>query len=850
MIKYWSVNAPIFYHLTFYRGDCMEYYAHYDEGGDEKQLLKEHLCSVAKLTATQILPCVKFNEIDSLILKEAVYWMGYTHDIGKYSTYFQNYLLYKKNSGLKEHAHISACYTYNLLNNFLDYRIKNEDSIKIFIFFCYLSIRLHHTSLRMKSLFDENIWDKVERLEKHLKSKGKEIFDDLRPENITSFHQFISFFDINNLKTNKRYMEYIPLMFNNGRISDPKWYFLIIYLFSILIDVDKLDSAHILPHKIEHAVPDCVTRYLNTINANKEKTELIKQREEARAFILNVVDSLTDEEIKEIKFFTLTAPTGIGKTLASLQCALKLQERIRKIEHYTPRIITAIPFINIIEQNVKEYEKVLTNKVKIIVHHRLSDFSSKLFSYKETPVDRALLETESWDGDVILTTFVQFFHSIFTGKNKPLKKINKIAGSIVILDEIQSIPENYMPLVGATLQMISKYYGTRFILMTATQPKILDFGEKLLLEKNITFNCHNSIELLPNNEVYFRKLNRTKLVPILDRRIDTQEFLNIFIEKWEPNKSAVIVVNTIKRSIEIFNKLKNKLGEIGYSVPIYYLSTNIIPKDRKIVIDKVKEILEKNKPVILVSTQTIEAGVDLDFDMGFRDFAPLDSLIQTAGRINREGRKGTYLPVYIVQLENDNHYIYNLSDRISTLNLLKEKEEIKEEEYKSLVEKYYDLALSRDVSNKSNIIWDEGIIKLDFETLEEFTLINNIGEVVDVFVEYDQRASDLADAYEALLKYENYFDYELSIVLGERYKNIKGKLTVFERKALIKLIMAKMNDYIIQVRISRLLNNKPIEFSARGEAESNLYWIPIAQLNHYYDVETGFKDESGESFIC
>jgi len=828
----------------------MEYYAHYDKEKDEKQLLKEHLCSVAKLTEAQLLPCVRFDEIDNLILKKAVYWIGYIHDIGKYSTYFQDYLLYEKNSELKEHAHISACYAYNLLNDFLGNKIKDEDLIKIFIFFCYLSIRLHHASLRMKGLFDENVWYKLKGLEKHLKSKGKEIYDDLRLENITSFEQFITFFDIDKLRSNKRYLEYIPLMFNNGRISDPKWYFLIIYLFSILIDVDKLDSAFILPHKVERVTYDCVTRYINIKNENKEKTELIRQREEARASILNIVDNLTDEEIKEIKFFTLTAPTGIGKTLASLQCALKLQERIEKIEHYTPRIITAIPFINIIEQNVEEYEKVLTDKIKIIVHHRLSDFSSKISSYKETPVDKALLETESWDGDVILTTFVQFFHSIFTGKNRPLKKINKIAGSIVILDEIQSIPEDYMPLVGATLQMISKYYGTRFILMTATQPKILDFGEKLLLEKNITLGCHNSLELLPNNEVYFKKLNRTKLIPILDRRINTKEFFNIFIERWKPNKSVVIVVNTIKRSIEIFNELKKELKEMGYFVPIYYLSTNIMPKHRKKVIDEVKKILGENKPVILVSTQTIEAGVDLDFDMGFRDFAPLDSLIQTAGRINREGKKGIHLPVYIVQLENDNHYIYNLSDRITTLNLLKEKDEIKEEEYKGLVEKYYDLALSRDVSDKSNFIWDEGIIKLDFEALNEFKLISNIGEVVDVFVEYDKTASNLADAYEALIKYENYFDYDLSIVLGKRFKNIKGKLTVFQRKALIRLIMAKMNDYIIQVRISRLLNNKPIEFSARGDIESSLYWIPIGQLGQYYDDETGFKDDSGESFIC
>lgn len=831
----------------------MEYYAHYDKEKDEKQLLRDHLLSVANLAREQILPCVKFDEIDNLILKEAIYWMGYTHDIGKYSTYFQNYLIYDKDSKLKEHAHISACYAYNLLNSFLSHEIKNTSIINQFIFFCYLSIRLHHTSLRMEKLFNKNVWDKVEKLEKHLKSKREEIFKDLMLPNTSNANQFISFFDIKRLKNNKKYMEYIPLMLNNGRISDPKWYFLIIYLFSILIDIDKLDSAYVVPHEVKLISHEFVSKYLKAIinNFNKEKTDLIKRREEARISMLKVIDRLNDEEIKQIKFFTLTAPTGIGKTLSSLQCALKLQERIKKIEGYTPRIITAIPFINIIEQNAKEYEKVISDKAKVIVHHRLSDLSSKISSYKETPVDKALLETESWDADVILTTFVQFFHSLFTNKNKPLKKINKIAGSIVILDEIQSLPEEYMPLIGATLYMIAKYYGTRFILMTATQPKILDFGEKLLLEKNtnINFNCYKKIELLPDNQKYFNQLNRTKFIPILDKRISSQEFLNIFFEKWQVNKSALIVVNTIKRSIEIYNELKKKLEELGYSVPVYYLSTNIIPKNRKKVIDEVRNIIKANKQVILVSTQTIEAGVDLDFDIGFRDFAPLDSLVQTAGRINREGKKGLYCPVYIVQLEKDNHYIYNLSHRESTLKLLKTNKEIKEDEYKKLIEKYYDSALDRGISDKSHSIWDKGIIKLDFEALKEFKLINNIDDIVDVFIEYDEIASNLADAYEALLKYEDYFDYDLDLVLGEKYKNIKGKLNFFQRKALIRILVAKMNDYIIQIRKSRILKNKPIEFSARSGVESQLYWVPKEQISQYYNDETGFIDESGESFI-
>lgn len=827
----------------------MEYYAHYDKKKNEKQLLKVHLNSVAKLAAAQVTPLVFFDDIDNSIIREVAYWTGYYHDIGKYSDYFQDYLIKNKNSKLKNHAHISACFIYNFLNNTLNQENVDRESFKVFVFLCYLSTRLHHTSLRKNALFQENMWKEMQKLEKHFQKKGEDVFRDLELENKMEFERYINCFDIESLKKSKRDMEYIPLMFNNGRIRDVRWYFLLIYIFSILIDVDKLDSAYISPHKVKKVSPDNVTKYLDTIRVGKEKSDLMDNREEARIAMLGVIDKLTDEEIKNTKFFTLTVPTGIGKTLSSLQCALKLQDRIEEVEEYTPRIITAIPFINIIEQNVKEYENVLSNQAKVVVHHRLSDFSSRLASYEETSVDKALLETEAWDGDIILTTFVQLFHSIFTGENKPLKKINKLAGSIVILDEAQAIPEDYMPLVGATLQMISKYYGTRFILMTATQPKLLQFGDMLLSEDNIVLENSQRLELLPDNEKYFNQLNRTRFVFLLDKKMTTQEFIEIYFQKWLSDKSGLVVVNTIKRSIEIFSELEKELKKRESDVPIYYLSTNIIPKARRQVIAEVKDILQRNEPVILVSTQTIEAGVDLDFDMGFRDFAPLDSLIQTAGRVNREGKKGNNLPVYIMQLGNDNNYVYDLSHRQSTLDLFIRKEEIKEEEYRELIEEYYSLALDRGISDKSRYIWDEGIMKLDFEALKEFRLIDNIDEVADVFVEEDERASDLADAYEALLNYENEFCYDLVPVLGDDYKDIKGELDIFQRKALIRLVMTKMNDYIIQIRVTKLIKNRPIEFVVRGDADSSLFWVPPDQEKQYYDEKTGFINESGEGFI-
>ncbi|MBM7854573.1 CRISPR-associated endonuclease/helicase Cas3 [Desulfohalotomaculum tongense] len=833
----------------------MPYWAHFDKEKGTKQELQEHLRSVAGEARDRVTPNVKFKDIPLPTIKKIVYWMGYFHDLGKYTDYFQKYLTENKNSPYKNHAHISACCLYSfLLDRVLD--LPGSMHKKVLAFIIYLCVRRHHGSLSLEGLFkitqEEEMWKSLQFTAKNLADKGQKILRDTGLSEEISVDEFKKYFKIDLLRKDKKHFKFMPQYLNSGRIQDEQWFFLLIYLFSLLIDTDKLDSGGLKPTKVKNISPTQVSKYLSkkrTERVSNAGTALLNRREQARTTMLGVIENLTDEEIKNTRFFTLTAPTGIGKTLSSLQCALRLQERIKKVENYTPRIITAIPFINIIEQNKKEYEHVFENKLQLVVHHRLGDFSKRASFREEIPIDKALLEVESWEGDVILTTFVQLFQSIFTGNNRLLKKINKLAGSIVILDEAQAIPEKYMPLIGAVLQKISEFWGTRFILMTATQPKILEFGNLLLETGSIK---SKEVPLLPDYKKYFVNLKRTKFIPLLEKRLDNEEFLSLFQDKWDGKKSVLIVVNTIKRSIELYRKIKELLEISSCSIPVYYLSTNIIPLKRREVIRNVKDKLDKKKPVILVSTQTIEAGVDLDFDMAFRDLAPLDSLIQTAGRVNREGKKGENLPVYIVQLESDNHYVYELTHRKTTLELLTKSETIEESQYGCLADEYYSSALKRGVSDQSKELWEEGILKLNFEMLKEFQLIENAGETADVFVEKDFNAAVLADAYEKLLKKEP-LDHNLADHLSKilEYPVIKSgsRLSIFEIKALIRLIQAKMNDYIVQVRVSRLKGNKLIEFKNRGEADSFMYWIPPEQIDEYYDEETGFVSETGEAFI-
>ncbi|GAB6273790.1 MAG: CRISPR-associated helicase/endonuclease Cas3 [Peptococcaceae bacterium] len=848
----------------------MEYYAHFDKEKGTKQFLCEHLRVTADIASRNIPPVVRFGEIQNITIKNMSRYINLFHDLGKYTEYYQKYLIEGVKSVEKNHAHISACFFYKFMLQKLTeiQEIENIHQKYAVTFIGYLCIRLHHRSLSFRQLLplSEEKWEVLIKQAKHLLGKTQDILSDLNLKTEITLEQFREIVDIQHLKNEKAFFINMPYHLRQ-RLKSERWYFLLLYLFSVLIDADKLDSGGIISKQVKVPLAISINDYLRQKHKDSRATEEInKRREQARYTMLQIIDQLTDNQIKDARFFTITAPTGIGKTLSSLQCVLSLQARINAIEGYVPRIITAIPFINIIEQAQDDYENILREQCDIISHHRLAEIVPQSFDEnEEISLDRTLLEVESWEGDVVLTTFVQLFQSLFSGNNRLLKKVNKIAGSIVILDEVQAVPDKYMHLIGALLRKIAEYYGTRFVLMTATQPKLLEFGDQLLRETKKPMNkyqektCNSTIELLPNHKEFFCAMNRTKFVLLLEKELDTEKFIELFFEKWAFNQSALIVVNTIKRSIDLFAHLKKKLQEKNIKIPVFYLSTNIMPVQRKKIIKIVEKKLKKHRPVILVSTQTIEAGVDLDFDIGFRDLAPITSLIQTAGRVNRKGEKGNYCPLYIVKFIGDSQNVYRFYQIKQTEEMLKkileESSEILEPKYQEIIERYYSWLLEIGVSQESKDLWTEGIIGLDFNKLNEFALIENKSEVVDVFVEtaeekYQREPTRLANAYEEILR--NSKQWNTSVfdgIIEPGVIKIKNKPDPYQRKALLRLILAKMSKYIIQVRASRVIQNSPIEFSARNGVRSQLFWIPPEQIKQYYDSDTGFKDETGKAFI-
>jgi CRISPR-associated endonuclease/helicase Cas3 len=744
------------------------------------------------------------------------------HDFGKYTSYFQNYLLKKKSFDwtLKQHSSIGGFVAYNLL--------KEKDEKKSLLAL-YL-ILLHHSSLidirQIANKFDGN----SEKIFQHQK-------DDLQ-NSLTCIENSSKICNLKNLlqypdeRAIRRAFKHWSI--KNQNIKD---YYLINYLFSLLIEADKLDASD-TPVYTKKAIPiDVVSNYIEKLDLSKSSELQIQLRSETRKSVLS---NLNKDDILEKRLFTLTAPTGIGKTLTILDFAIKLKSKIKEKENREAQIIYALPFINIIEQSYEVYKNVLPDGIKLLAHYQYADVFEQLKeSENDYKYNQKLMTLDTWQCDVVITSFVQFLQTLIGNKNKLLKKFNHFAGSIIILDEVQTIRLEQIPLVGASLFYLTKFLDARIILMTATKPKIFELANEQILTKEN--EKAESTELLSDFGDIFKKFNRTKLVSLLnnnDEKIDEDKFINdIFGKYWDKNKSALIVVNKVNRSIDLYDKIKNYLEDNKLHNPLYYLSTNIVPSERLYIIERIKLDIKFSKKPILISTQCIEAGVDLDFDMGFRDLAPIDSIIQVAGRINRNNNADKkYSPLYIVDF-GDCSKIYGTITETQSKSVFKIDNknfvnEIKEEDYLDLIEKYLTIRtdnyyqsyeLSRNIFNSMKDLKYDG--ERDENPVSSFQIINNQQNVKSVFIEIDETATVVLGKFRKLLRKE--IDREEF----EKYKKDFNQRIIAVPKYYVKSLEQEGYSAILT---------------------ENICLVPKDLILKYYDPDTGFirkKEDEDESSI-
>lgn len=380
-------------------------------------------------------------------------------------------------------------------------------------------------------------------------------------------------------------------------------------LYSCLVDADFLDTESFLDgarhqHREGYAplaelAPLFFTR-LEELRSKASASEVNRQRELILQQCLRAAEW-------EPGLFSLTVPTGGGKTLSSMAFALR-----HALKHGLKRIIYVIPFTSIIEQNAAVFRAMLGEDA-VLEHH--SNFEPGAEDH------RSRLAAENWDAPVVVTTNVQFFESLFANRSSRCRKLHNIAESVVILDEIQTLPAPYLLPCLEVLTELTTAYKVSAVLCSATQPAVThrtDFPRGL----------RDVREIMETPQVLADALQRTT-VTILPQTGDAE-----LTERCAGLSQVLCIVNTRRHAKTLYSAMK-PLGNA------YHLSALMCPVHRSQVLDEIRTRLKEGLPVRVVSTQLIEAGVDIDFPIVFRAMAGIDSIAQAAGRCNREGRLET-----------------------------------------------------------------------------------------------------------------------------------------------------------------------------------------------------------------
>lgn len=419
----------------------------------------------------------------------------------------------------------------------------------------------------------------------------------------------------------------------NGHIALPQDYFrpsgrgfatafYIRMLYSCLVDADYIDTETFMNgdagrgnYEPLSALCDKLTAYISKWNNPTREIDILRQK---------ILNSCIEKASAPRGIFSLTVPTGGGKTVASMAFALN-----HAAANSMKRIIYVIPYTSIIEQNAKVFRDILGQE-NVVEHH--SSVSYELSENADELEYRSALATENWDAPVIVTTAVQFFESLYANRSSKCRKLHNIANSVIIFDEAQMIPSNNLrPCVAAIAELVRAYNATA-VLCTATQPAI----DEMLLEYS---KKESVVELCPDVDGMFEKFRRTSFEK--EGRLTTDEL----VSRLESQQQVLCIVNTRKFAQEVYEALPSE-GR-------FHLSTLMCPVHRKQKLDEIRERLKSGKTCRVVSTSLIEAGVDVDFPRVFREMAGLDSILQAAGRCNREGKRSAESSIVTV-FESEN----------------------------------------------------------------------------------------------------------------------------------------------------------------------------------------------------
>ena len=768
------------------------------------KLLIEHLSEVANIVKNTIegksfrfsLQFEDKNEDINLLIKNLAFLAGAFHDLGKATHFFQEYIENpeKPHDQSKNHSLLSALFVYTIAKKYLENQNITDDIKNLLVIFTFSTVKRHHgklDNLSSEILINEEKQDLlVEQVQAINDTEITQIINVLIKDfSFTySWNEFVNFIKAQDYPDDFEELSF-DLLDDQYQDIDSYNQLTLFYihqlLYATLLFADKndviIENTHdwVKQSNIIKKIDDFRTK--NNFHNPKNEINQIKNK----AF---------NESLKKLEnsfnlqshIYSLTLPTGIGKTIT----AFMLADKMRKLTGFNnSKIVINIPFTSIIDQNFEVYADILESKDTnvLLKHHHLSDpvykIDENIASYDES---KFLIET--WQSDTIVTTFVQFLETLFSCDKTKLMKFAHLANSIVLLDEIQTVPYKYWETIRKSFKLLGEKFNVYFIFISATQPLIFT------PEKDIK-------ELVPDYKTYFHFFNRTKLI-INKEKISFGDFKNTLKEYIinNPGKDILAIVNTKKAARETFQFICNELD--NENIEIYFLTTLITPFERKKIIKRIKEKSDNKK--IVISTQLVEAGVDISVDTVFRQIAPLDSIIQAAGRANRYSEKPEIAEVYIYDIEDlkkASNMIYGNDLLIKTENVLKDFQLVEEKDYIKLIEAYFKEV--RKQSDKTTNKLLEAMRELNFASVD-FELIDN-RRTESVYIQLNNEAKKIWEQFIQIYSNED--------------------LKPWEKKEKFSVIKSKFYDYVINVPIP--WGEEHISFDS--EKQYNFY---VSELNN------------------
>lgn len=812
-------------------------YAHYDKQTGNTQSLDVHLFNVAQSAA---------EEAKEIGQQDVAFLCGLFHDLGKADPKFQDKIIHQRQTHV-DHSTAGAKFLLEKMGQILQKQVIDKEKMEYCEPFietvCYV-ISAHHGlfDIPLKENSDFTQDDKIGKLFKRISNNldkhynfetvvlgfASELEKQLKKENQMTLEQLI-------LKAFNNFLSLWQKL-NPQDDSERDFYTtLIVRLYlSLLKNADILDTINAYTNIIEpmsaHTYSKLSTHYLESIewvyeNYQNPTTEINK----IRTSIANEAKKRGSKDSSGI--YRLNLPTGAGKTQLSMRYGFHQMNKQGK-----HRFIYIAPYLSVLEQNAAEIEKVVGTEGILEHHSNVVDTESKEDvdgDEKATAYKDYLIDT--WDSPIVLSTMVQLFQTFFKVKSGNIRRFAHLINSTLVLDEVQSLPLEVTTLFNLTMNFLSRIMKVNVVLCTATQPVYDSSG----IDHRILYGGlkNEPADIINLNEQQRQVFERTEVYKFNeDNEIANIEDIADEIAKHEDD-SILIILNTKAAVKYLYDLVKDRDPR-----RCYHLSTNMCAKHRLDIIKNIKDEICRKEPIICISTQLIEAGVDLDFNRVIRSYAGIDSIVQASGRCNREGDRDKGI-VQLVDVNNDQEnlsYLKSIKDKkrvteqiiedlSSPVNIEQLNDEFFERYFADSKKEDLDYPLGKDEPTVYGLLSINESHNVEYVSLKQsfkeagikMDLIQDHSKGVIVYYDADEKCVPLI---ENLIETIDLFQTEYNIDDLKRVKNLLNQL----------------QPYTINMRVSDEKQNALMSYMD-GE-------ILILQQN-FYDNEVGMMENMNEFIL-